>query len=808
MLKNYLVIAFRNLLRQKGYTAIHILGLSIGITICLLIMLFVKDELSFDRYHEKAEQIYRVIMKGKLNGESFGFPLGAAPMAQTLRKDYPEVLEATRLRKNGSPFVTYGDKTFKEDAFVYADSNFFQVFTIPFLKGDPKTALIEPNSIVINKAIARKYFGNEDPIGKLLAFKAWNTTYKVTGLIDKVPGNSHFHFDLFASMNGLEEAKQPEYIGFNFPTYLVLPKGYDYKQLESKLPQVIERYVGPDLQKFMGMNLEDYKKKGDDIGLFLQPLTDVHLRSDYTFELETGGDIRYVYICIVIATFMLLIACINFMNLSTAGAARRAKEVGIRKVLGSVKEQLVGQFLTESILLAGFALLVSILLVNLSLPLFNALADKELTITMLIDPVILPGLLLFSILVGILAGSYPAFFLSSFQPVAVLKGKLSLGSRTIGLRSALVVFQFVISTILIIGTTVVYKQLTFIQDKKVGYDKEQVVVLHDTYVLKQREEVFRSQLVKDPRILHASISGYIPAGPTNNNNSVVQPEGNNQQNVLTQQYRVDYDYIPALNMQMVQGRNFSRDFPTDSSAIIINEAAMKAFNWTNEALNKEVINLMDMKGTKRNYRVIGVVKDFHFESLHRQIAPLVMFLGNNSGSIIVKAKTRDIHGVVKSLENQWSQFTADVPFSYSFLDERFAKTYEAEQKIGKILAVFAGITIFVACLGLFGLAAFTAQQRTKEIGIRKVLGASVLNIVVLLSKEFSKLVLIACLIAIPASWYMMNKWLEDFAYRIDIGVEVFIIAGIVALLIAWLTVSYQSIKSALSNPVKSLRNNE
>ncbi|QHT65809.1 FtsX-like permease family protein [Rhodocytophaga rosea] len=805
MLKNYITIAFRNLLRQKGHTAINIAGLAIGIATCMLIMLFIQDELSYDKFNEKADRIYRINFIGKLNGEDLRFPLAPAPAAQMLKTDYPEVQEATRVRVSGSPLVTYENNTFKENSFAYVDSNFFQVFTIPFLKGNPKTALNEPNTVVISQELAKKYFGNQEPVGKVLQFKAWQQSYKVTGVIDKVPSYSHFHFDMFASMSSLEESKQPVFVSFNFHTYLVLPKGYDYKQLEAKLPQVVDKYMAPQLQQFMGINFEELKKKGDHAGLFLQPLTDIHLHSNFQHELEPGGDIQYVYIFGAIALFMLLIACINFMNLSTASAAKRAKEVGIRKVLGSVKQQLVGQFLVESILLVSFSLVLAVVLVFLAIPVFNNLADKQLSLLSFVNPFLILGLLLFGLLVGVIAGSYPAFFLSSFQPIEVLKGKMTVGGKTIGLRSALVVFQFFISTNLIVGTAVVYEQLTYIQHKKIGYDKDQLMVIHDTYALDKNEEVFKQQLLRDSRVASASISSYIPAGPTNWNNSVVQPENNNSQSVTTQQYQVDHDYVPTLGMEIVKGRNFSKDFPTDSTAVIINEAAMRAFGWSQDPLNKVIGRFIDNKGNKLNYRVVGVVKDFHFESLHRTISPLLMFLGDNGGSVIVRSKTKDVEGLLSTMKNQWSQFGSGSPFAYSFMDERFAETYEAEQKVGRIIGIFAGITIFVACLGLFGLATFTAQQRTKEIGIRKVLGASVFNITLLLSKEFSKLVLIGFLISVPVSWYAMHKWLENFAYKINVGIGVFVVAGLLALCIAWLTVSYQSIKAALTNPVKSLR---
>jgi putative ABC transport system permease protein len=555
----------------------------------------------------------------------------------------------------------------------------------------------------------------------------------------------------------------------------------------------------------MGVSLEEMRKKGDEVGLFLQPLTDIHLRSDYAFELEPGGDIRYVYIFAAIAVFVLLIACINFMNLSTAGAAKRAKEVGIRKVLGSVQSQLVRQFLLESILMTLLALLLGIGLMKLSLPFFNRLTGKELDFAWWANPAVLLGLLLFGLLVGIMSGSYPAFFLSSFRPIAVLKGKLTVGRESLGLRSALVVFQFFISIALMVCTVTVYQQLQYMQSKKLGYDTAQVLVIHDSYALGSNEEVLKKQLQAHPQVVNASISGYVPVGDSYNNNNLFQPEDNPDRNVAMRQYGVDHDYVPTLGMEMALGRNFSRDFPTDSSAAIINEAAVQLLGWGKAPLNKRLITVVDEKGTKRAFNVIGVVKDFHFESLHQKIGPLVMFLGNNSGSLLVKTNTRDIAGFLSSLKTKWNGFSPKGPFAYSFLDERRDAVYQAEKTIGQTLSVFAGLTIFIACLGLFGLATFTAQQRIKEIGIRKVLGAGVTNLVLLLSGDFLKLVGIAFVIATPVAWWAMSQWLEDFAYRISIGWWVFAIAGLAALLIALFTVSYQAIKAALSNPVKSLR---
>ncbi|MGM9507391.1 ABC transporter permease [Larkinella sp. GY13] len=805
MIRNYFKIAWRNLARNRAFSAINIVGLAFGLASCLLISLYVLDELSFDRYHEKADRIVRVIFRGTVQGGKMNESHVMPPTAQALKADYPEVLESTRLRQAGSPTVVLGDQKYTGDQMAFADANFFQVFTLPFLKGDAKTALVEPNTVVISEQLAAKYFGKADPIGKTLAFKNASAVFKVTGIMEKIPSNSHFHFDLFASMASFEDAKSPSWMISEFFTYLVLPEGYDYKQLEAKLPQTVEKYMGPQLKQAMGVSMAEFRKGGNDLGLYLQPLTDIHLHSsDFAYDLGNNGDIKYVYIFGAVALIMLLIACINFMNLSTASASKRAREVGVRKVMGSQKKELVWQFLLESILLSFIALVLASIFAFAALPLFNSLSGKNLSLQLDAVPTLLPGILLFGLLVGVLAGSYPAFFLASFKPVAVLKGRFTSGKKSIGLRSGLVVVQFFISITLMIGTTIVYQQLSYIQNKKLGYNKDQVLVLPDAWALGKNQEVFRDELLRDPRVATVSSSGYLPAGPSYNNNFMVYPDNQTTQFVKTLRYDVDVNYIPALGMEMAVGRNFSSDFGTDSSAVIINETAAAQLGWKGNALNRTITNLTN-EGNKGTYRVIGVVKDFHFKSFHERISPLVMVLGKGAGTMIVKIKTKDVTGLLASMKNQWDVFKPEQPFSYSFLDERFNDTYKAEQKIGQILGVFAGLTIFVACLGLFGLATFTAEQRTKEIGVRKVLGASIGSIVGLLSKDFLKLVLIAMVLAAPVAWYAMSQWLQSFEYQVSIAWWMFVLAGLLAIGVALFTISFQSIKAALMNPVTSLR---
>ena len=809
MFSNYLKIAWRNLLRNKTFSAINILGLALGMATCLLIGLYVFHELSYDRFHEKADRIVRVTFRASMNGNKINEANVMPPTAQALRRDFPEVLDATRLRVAGELMLTKENNLVRENAVAFADANFFDVFSFPFVKGNPKTALRQPNAVVISEKIAHKYFGNANPIGKTLTPKGsfGGSVLNVTGVMANFPANSHLRYDFLVAMTGLNEAKATSWMQSEFYTYLVLPPGYDYKKLEAKLPQVVQKYMGPEIQQAFGMSFAKFREAGNDLGLRLQPLTDIHLYSDFAHDLSPSGDIRYVYGFGAIALFMLLIAAFNFMNLSTAGAAKRAGEVGIRKVMGSVRSALIGQFLMESLLLTGIALMLAVGLVWLFLPAFNKFTDSSLTFNVWNTPGLLPGLVLFGLVVGVLAGSYPAFFLSSFKPIAVLKGgagRLSGGRQRVSLRSTLVVVQFCLSFVLIVGTVVVWQQLNFIRHAKLGYDKERVLVIRETGRLGKNEPVFREQLLRDSQVMDASISGYLPAGPSYNNNFLVYGDNKDGEYLKGIRYDVDERYIPTLGMKMAAGRNFSPAFGTDSSGIILNGTAAKQLGWGNDAVG-HFITRPENDGSKRTYRVIGVVQDFHFKSLHERIAPLMMTLGNNSGTILAKVKTKDVADLLKTIDNQWSAFAVDAPFAYSFLSDDFNAIYRAEQQTGWVLGLFSGLTIFVSCLGLFGLATFTAEQRTKEIGVRKVLGASVGSIVTLLSKDFLKLVLIAIVIASPVAWWAMNEWLQDFAYKIDIAWWVFVLAGLLAVGIALLTVSFQSIKAALMNPVKSLR---
>ena len=802
MFKNYFKTAWRNVKKNKLFSFINILGLALGIATCFIIMLYVQDELSYDRFNKNADNMVRVVFHANLNGGKIDESVSMPPVAQTMKNDFPEVQDAVRILGFGTSKITYKDKSFKDDQFAFADPNLFSMFTLPLVQGEPNTALKQPYSVVITEKTAEKYFGKERAIGKTIILTATNNQpYTVTGVMKEMPANSHFHFDMFGSMTGWPEAKSDSWLLGGYHTYLLLKPGTDLKKLEARFPAMVAKYMGPQIQQGMGLSLAEFRNKGNSLGFALQPLTDIHLNSNTTTEFEPGGNEMYVYIFAGVALFMILVACINFVNLSTAGASKRAKEVGVRKVIGSGRIQLIKQFLSESLLITCFALLIAFGLVEWALPAFNGITGKQLVFD--IRPAM--AFVGMGLVVGVVAGLYPAFYLSSFKPIKVLKGKFVSGNKSMGLRSGLVVFQFFISVSLIVGTIVVYQQMKFIQNRDLGFNKEQIITIPNSWALGKNEQVYKQQMLQDSRIVSATTSWYKPAGPSNYNNALAYPQGNERRVVDGVDFHVDEAYIPTMGMQVINGRNFSKEFATDSFAIILNETAAKALGWNNStAIGKTVIRQNSARGQNLPFHVIGVVKNFNFKSLHEVISPLYMTL-LPEGGLIFKVQTTDIPGLLATMKTHWDNYKTEEPFAYSFMDDLFNKTYATEEKTGKVLNLFAILTIFVGCLGLFGLVTFTAEQRTKEIGIRKVLGASVVQVTQMLSKEFIKLVLIASLVAFPVSWYAMNKWLESFAYRVSISWWVFVVAALAALFIALITVSFQAVKAALMNPVKSLR---
>ncbi|HZE85389.1 MAG TPA: ABC transporter permease [Puia sp.] len=803
MLKNYFKTAWRNLVKNKTFSFINVFGLSIGLAACLLISAFLYDELSYDRAPRQAGQIYRVELHFLENAGYTDFANVDVAVGRGMQRAFPEILDVTRFYFEGSVFIDYQGKSFKEESMGAVDSNFLDIFSIPMLEGDSHTALREPNSIVVSKSFAKKYFGDASPVGKLLSFRG--ASHKITGVMEGIPANSHFHFDALVSMNRAQTNNAGTWSNVGFFTYLLLKKDTDPRKLEAKFPQLVTQYVTPEIAHDMNIPLAEAQKSANTFHFYLRPLTDIHLYANGKYEAEANGNIHYIYIFGALAFFILLLACVNFTNLSTASSSKRSREVGIRKVLGSLRQQLIGQFLAESILLTCIAVIFAVSLVLLLLPYFNSLAGKHFHIGSFLNYQAIGAFAALTLLVGIVAGIYPAFFLSGFRTIAVLKGggdSLKAGGKK-QLRSGLVVLQFAISTALIISTIIVYRQLHYMQNIQLGYDKDQVLVIRDTYTLPPHtEKVLKQQLLQDPRVLNASISWTIPGSPNMDGTVIAaKQKESGSEGIHTNIYHIDYDYIPLLGMKMVAGRNFSPSFPSDSDGVIINQTAARELGWVHtDPIGKG----LDRSATSQ-YTVVGVVEDFHYASAKQKIAPLIMVLGRNGGSILLKVKTANIPSLLADIKRQWDAFKPSTSFTYAFLDEGYGRMYAVEQRTGQIFTVFAVIAVLIASLGLFGLAAFTAEQRAKEIGIRKVLGASVQQLLLLLSGEFLRLVGIACIIAIPLTWWAMHTWLQDFAYRTQIPAWIFIAAGLLSIVIAMATISFQAARSALANPVKTLR---
>ncbi|MEP1032839.1 ABC transporter permease [Ekhidna sp.] len=808
MLKNYFNVALRNLFKHKFYSLINILGLSIGLTCFLMISLYVVDELSYDTFHSDADRIYRMDFSGVLNGSEFVTALASAPAGPTMPREFPEVEESTRLRGSGNWTIRKKaeNNSYNEDDVVFVDANFFTFWDFNLIKGDINTCLERPNTLVISQSTAKKIFGDDDPLGETVVMDN-DEDWEITGVFEDMPSNSHFNYNIMLSMESREEAKQTFWMSFNFNTYLKLREGSDPAALAAKFPDLIQKYIGPEIEQFMGASMEEFYEAGNSAGFFLFPLTDIHLQSDKLGELDANGDYKYVLIFTAIALFILILACINFMNLSTARSAGRAKEVGVRKVMGAYKSQLRKQFLTEAFLITFISILLAYGLSFLLLEQFNTLADKVMIFNSLLSFDFILIMLGVLITVGFLAGSYPAFFLSKFRPVEVLKGKLNLGLKGGGLRSTLVVLQFCVSIIMIIGTAIVYQQLSYIQNKKLGFSKDHVLLVHNPWMMGDKSESYKNEVLQFANVKSATLSGFLPV-PSNNNNNLWFPGSNptKDESYVFSEFRVDHDYLKTLDIEIKEGRDFSRDFPSDSSAILLNEAAVARLGW-DDALGKKLSTYGSSQESPivETYTVIGIVKNFHFQSLRNSIEPLLFELGRSRGFLSLKVDTENIPATIDFLENKWVEFAPGQPFEYSFLDQRFNDMYESEQKLGNIFGVFAFLAIFIACLGLYGLAAFTAEQRKKEIGVRKVLGASIMSIITLLSKEFLKLVGIAFLIAAPISYYFMSEWLQDFENRTNINFMIFLLAGSIALVIAWVTMSFQSWNAARVNPAKSLK---
>ncbi|MHA4847316.1 ABC transporter permease [Flavitalea antarctica] len=814
MLQNHFKIAFRNLLKRKGYTTINILGLAIGMSVCLLIVLFIKNEMSYDRDQERGNRIYRMVVDRKYPGRSTSYSIIPQSYAAAVKLECPEVEEAVRIyNQGGASFqLTYEDRKFEEKRGYFVDSNFFRVFSARFLAGDPATALAKPNAVVLTETTAKKYFGSvAAATGKLLKPEGNdNPPLEVTGVCADWPENSHFIFDLLFTTAGRPDFNEVNYVNFAAHTYLLLNKNADFKAVQARFPKIIEKHAAGSIERSFAMSFKQFQSAGNGYNYYLQPLPEIHLISHLEAELRPNGSRQSIYIFSIVAVFILLLACINFINLATARSIERAKEVGIRKTFGSEKKSLIIQFLAESTLLSFMSMLLSGGILFLLLPLFNQISGKDLRIS---DLFTLPNiilLLLFSIITGLAAGIYPAFVLSSFKPISVLKGKFKSSNYGLALRNGLVVFQFAISVILIICTIIVNSQMRFMTSEKLGFNKEHTIIIERTDLLNDNTRAFKNEVMKIPGVENISGASSLPG--INNYFGVSWQQKGSREPMTGRGIITDEAHAATLGLEIKEGRFFSKDFSTDSLGVVLNEKAVQELG-LKKPIGAQLTTLDELfngrDGAQYVYTVIGVVKDFHYQSLHNPITPLVFTNSSRFNDVMfltaVRIKADNFNAAVTALETKWKTFVKDRPFQFNYLDKTVAEQYQAESTTQKIFSFFSSLAIFIACIGLLGLAAYATQQRMREISIRKVLGASSGNIVLMLSGDFLKLVIVAALIAFPIAWWSMYKWLQEFAYRVDIGWQAFVLAGVAAVIVALLTISFQAFRAAVTNPVKTLR---
>ena len=791
MFKNLLKIAFRNLLKDKSYTAINILGLTIGITSSVLILFYTLDETSYDKYHENGENIYRVVSNITEPDNAFTWAVAQRLLAPELLDKYPDVRDASRISGIGRVLFKSGDIQFFEEDFYTADSTVFDMFTYQFLEGDMATSLDNPNSIVLTESVAKKYFGNDSAIGETLE-DASGDSYTVTGVMKNVPSNSHLIFDALISSNTNGGNQRGSWGNFGVFTYILLPPNYDPLDMKPSFDSVIAQHVNPIFES-IGITIE-YE---------LQRITDIHLHSKIQDEAENNGDITNVYLFTAVAIIMLIIASINYMNLATARSSKRAKEVGIRKVMGSSRGKLISQFLTESVVIALVALVVSIGLIYLLLPAFNNISGKVITFSYILRPSVFMAMSGMLVFIGIVSGSYPAFYLSGFKPVDVLKGRIGTKGGNVGLRKILVIVQFSISVIMLISTMVVYQQLQFLRSKDLGFNKDQVLRIElSSREIRDNFPAFKNELTQLPNVVEVGTASSAPGEGIGK--LIMNVEDNNGEMLErgVDFFAADYEYLDALGMEIVAGRNFSRDFVSDTSgAALVNQAMVDRMAW------EEPIGKVFEFGQDRSATVVGVIKDYHQNSLYNEIEPLMIRLIENMRQVFIKVQGEDIEGTMENIETAWTKVNPDDPFEYNFLDQDFNSQYDADQRRGVIFTIFSGLTLAIACLGLLGLTSFTTEQRTKEIGVRKVIGASVGKIVLLVSREFIVLVGISFVIAMPVAYYFMTQWLKSFAYKIELSSEwmIFVASALMAILITFGTVAFHTTKAAIANPINSLR---
>jgi len=812
MLKNNLKIALRSLLKQKIYTIINVLGLAVGIASCLLIVLFIQNEFSYDKFFQDHDRIYRMVLERKYPTHSTFYSIIPNSFEGVIRRNFPEVEESTNAFGFQNFSMSYKNERdevsqFDEDFVLAVDSNFLKMFSFKLLKGNPDKVLRQANEMVITQEMARRYFGEVDPIGKIIT--AGQQEFKISGVIEDVPQNSHLKFSSLLSVITFPFTARENFISFSSYTYFRLKPGSDPAAMEAKIPKVVDTYAAAQIEKNLGKSWADYSKEGNGYRYFLQPLASIHLDPvNLEAKMKPGGNRTSVYIMISVAILILLIACINFMNLATARSSERAREVGVRKVMGSFRQQLVAQFLTESFVLSATGVALAVALIYLLLPIFNNLIDKQLTIP--VTPTTIIALVLLAGFVGLLAGSYPSLVLSSFNPVVVLKGKFTGSQKGKWIRNGLVIFQFWISIILMIGTLVIQQQMKFMSEKSLGFDSDQVLVVERGFGLEApMVKTMIEEIKRMPEVVSVAGSFAIPGRESDYFGIQFQPEGSSE--ILTTKSMVIADGLAeVLGFELVEGRWFSEEM-NDSLNVILNEAAVKVMSLENP-IGRKLIDIQERPegNIAVPFTVVGVVKDFNFISLRDKVTPLAIqsneAFGRAAQYFVTRVKAGQIPDAIHAIETKWKELVPAEPFKFSFLDENLDAQYKSERQSGKLFAVFSGLAIFVSCIGLFALSAYITSLRTKEIGVRKVLGSSVAGVVILLSKDFTKMILIAFILAVPVAWYVMEHWwLQNFAYRINISLWIILVSGLCALMIAWITVSYQSIKAAIQNPVGSLR---
>jgi putative ABC transport system permease protein len=804
MLKNLLNYSLRSFKRQRSYIIINILGLSIGIACSLLIAIYVINEASYDRFNVKKDRIYRLVLNGKLSGQEFVGAYTCAPIGPTMLREFPEVEDYLRMTGRGPTVVEYEDQTFTDDHVVEADSSFFNFFSIPLLKGDPKNVLNAPRRAVLSESAANRIFGNEDPIDKAIKIGDDTVRFIISGIMADVPGNSHFEASILTSFMTNPRSQNPIWLSNSFSTYLLLKPNSSFVTVDEKIPAMLEKYVGPEVKQFMGISIEDFIAQGNKYRFFLQNLKDIHLDPSIQQEFKEASDPKYLWIFGSISILIIIIAAINFMNLATAQATRRAKEVGIKKVAGSTRRMLVSQFLSESFFLSFISLIIALIIIGITLPYFNNLLGASLSLNLFSKWYNIPVLLLFTFLVGFLAGSYPAMFLSSFNPSEVLKGGIKGTIHNGRIRRVLVVFQFAISILLITGTLVMYRQIFFMLNKDVGFNKEQMLVINMAHALQTRVDAFKETVREIPGVINIASSTAVPG--RNNNLNGYGIEGRKDESFLLQTSWVDYDYIDTYGMTLVKGRNFDKSFTSDKDACIINESAAKNFSITD--IGNTRFMLPQESGTYRYLEVIGIVKNFNFESLRNPIQPyMFVFKGDQQywGYITIKLSAQNYKQTIFEIEKRWKEFTSNDPLQYYFVDEDFEQMYIQEKQNAQLAVIFSILAVFIAALGLFGLTSFTVEQRTKEIGVRKAMGSSVAGIYYEISKEIILLVSISALIAWPLIYFIANRWLENFYFRINPGVFSFLAGLAIALAVATVTISYRILRAARVNPAQSLK---